>query len=226
MNVRTLVLGGCLLLVLSPLASASVVIPLTLNGVDSGWDAVVTNESYTDVVIDAVGSDYVLIQIGKSFLSPSVDGVFAPHTILFQQRLGDGQAVSSIRIADEIIINRTGETWTDYHWQIVGCSAAFNISQTETSGFSTDPFTDQSWTAAGGTWDSNHADALDVSGGTVPTRSVYQPGMTAGTLFIDVDLSGAAGDFTLKQVPTPEPATMAILTAGGVLMGVRRNRRA
>jgi len=64
-----------------------------------------------------------------------------------------------------------------------------------------------------------------VDGGVVPDGHTFFPGATAGRLCIDVDLAAEDSDFTLEQVPTPEPGTIALLAVGGAIFLVRRRRR-
>ena len=223
MKTKTLALMSLLLLAAGGVASADTIIPLTLDGQDSGWDAIVCGN--TDIVVDAVGGDYVLIEIAKVFDTPPTGGLFTPNTILFRQRLDDASTVASIRIADEIIYNGTGAEWTDYHWQVVGCAAAFDRIDTDNSNFSTDPFTNQTWGPAQIGWDADHPATLDVDGGVVDDAGLFMPGMASGTLFIDVDLSECNSNFSLMQTPTPEPGTMMLLGLGGMLALLRRRRK-
>jgi hypothetical protein len=220
----TLVALG-LILALANTAHTDVIKPLVLGDHDSGWDAILTDDVNSGVIVDVVGDDYVIIEITKIFHDAPSGGVFTPNLIGFRQRLDDANTVATIRIADEFILNDTGTEWTDYHWEIVGDAAAFDMIATDAGGFSISPFTVKSWGPAQTGWDANHPATLDVSGGVVSSPSVYMPGSSGGSLYIDVDLSLAESDFTLKQTPTPEPGTLALLVLGGSLILARRRRR-
>lgn len=222
-TLNSVVLG--LVLALANTAHATVIKPLVLGGLDSGWDAILADNANSGVIVDAVGADYVLIEITKIFHDAPSGGVFTPNLIGFRQRLDDANTVATIRIADEFILNQTSAEWTDYHWEIIGAAAAFDKVATDAGGFSTAPFTVKSWGPPQTGWDANHPATLDVSGGVVSSPGVYLPGSSGGSLHIDVDLSPAKSDFTLKQVPTPEPSTLALLVLGGLLALARRRRQ-
>jgi len=126
-------------------------------------------------------------------------------------------------ISDEIITNNTGSDWLDYHWSIEG-PAAFEISTTLASGFDVSPFTNIDWAPKSG-WTSDYASALNLDGGVVPAGGTFHPGVDTGYLVIKADLSGSDASFTLRQTPTPEPATMLLLAAGLPMLARRRQRR-
>ncbi len=222
---RTLVSIALVCLILPITASADVIVQLKIGGNDSGWDAILADDIHTGIFVDSVTSSTVTIEIVKDFYLPPENGVFPSHVIRFRQRLDDAATVPTIRISDEFIANNTGEEWLDYHWQILEEVAAFDAAATDASGFNIDPFTNKVWVPAAG-WDAAHASGLNVDEGVVPVGGLYMPGSVSGWLEIDVDLSAPAEvEFTLEQIPTPEPGTMAMLAVGGVGALVRRRRR-
>ena len=81
------------------------------------------------------------------------------------------------------------------------------------------------WTPKAG-WSANHASVLSVDGGVVPDGATFFPGVDAGLLVIDVDLSGQDSSFTLSQHPTPEPATLLLLAAGLPILARHKRKRA
>ena len=217
MKTRYLIALTSLLLLFGPYASGDVIVSLVDRyGNDSGWDAVLTDNVHTGIIVDAVTGDAVTIQIAKDFYLPPEQGFFPPNSIYFTQRLDDATTVPVIKIADEAIVNNTGMAWTDYHWQIVGCTAVFDPEATEQSGFDVDPFTNMIWGPNG--------KSLDVDGGVVPNGWTFFPGDDGGSLYIRVDLAGDDSDFYLTQYPTPEPGTIALLISGGFAVLVRRRR--
>ena len=73
-------------------------------------------------------------------------------------------------------------------------------------------------------WDSNHAASLTVGDGTLDATGTYAPGLASGKLVVDVNKTGDY-QFTLNQIPTPEPATLGLLLAGGIALMIRRVRK-
>ena len=107
-------------------------------GDDSGWDAVYDDSLVSFGVQGVTVGSAVVVEIQKTFTDPPVGGSIPPIDIAFQPGAG---AVPAIRIADEIIINNTGVTWTDFHWELDG-AAVFDPTQ----GFvSIDPFTNSQY---------------------------------------------------------------------------------
>jgi len=216
------------LTVLLALAAFLAVIPATnadtIDLGNSGWQAVLYDGPNIGVLIDADTEQFLMIEIIKTFAQPPDSGVFAPITVDFNQIAADGATTAIIVLNDEIITNNTGSDWMDYHWSIEG-PAAFNISMTEGTGFDVSPFTNMDWTPKAG-WSANHASALNVDGGIVPDGSTFFPGVDAGMLGIDVDLTAQDSSFTLTQNPTPEPATLLLLAAGLPILARHKRKRA
>lgn len=189
----------------------------------SGWQASWDDSLHglVGIVVDGVTSDAVIIQKAAEFIQPpGVGGLFPPIAITFQQIAGN--AVPNIIISDEILTNSTGTAWTDFHMSLVdGGDAAFNAAATIGSGFSTAPFGHLTF-SLGNT-------ALDVDGfglgaggsdATIPNGGIYSPGAAAGELYIVTSPHSAEPftTFTLKEWPTPEPATGVILLLGATLL--------
>jgi len=221
------ILTSLVLAALASSAQADVIIDLAdpFTGADSGWSVILADPTHTGVVVDRVTDSYVRIEISKQFVEPPVEGEFAPILIGFHQRLDDANTASVIQITDEVIRNNTGADWTDFHWHVVGAEAAFNRYYTDNSGFSVDPFTHEFWGSQPAGWDANHAASLGVDEGVVPDGGMFTPGLASGRLYIDTDLSAGCSDFVLKEVPTPEPGSLAVVLSGAAFVLIRRRRQ-
>lgn len=195
-----------------------------------GWEADVPDDSNVSIVVDTDNTDpsFIAIEISKDFLDPPEFGVFPAQLIAFRQVDTDANTVSRIVIADEAITNQTGVDWTDYHYSVAnnGGVAWFNVPLSD---FQITPFTNKVFTDLYGFGDPDKATDIDLDGGVVPNNSTFYPGgpPNNGDIVIDVDLSINNSDnesFVLKQFPTPEPSSIALLVCGGALVAVRRRK--
>lgn len=192
-----------------------------------GWQAewAPSLDPFVDVTSYGVVGDAIIIQKSAQFTQGPVNGIFPAIPILFRQI--DASAVSNIVIDDEIIYNSTGVDWTDFHMQLLdGPDAAFDPVATANSGgagpigFTIEPFTQAAF--------SPDNKALDIWGGVVPDQSAWFPGdgATDGQLWINVVPGDGVDDpftvFTLKETPTPEPASLMLLAIGGLALLRRR----
>ena len=213
-------------LLLASLASADVIVVDLVDGSnDSGWSVVMPDDTGNGIIVDDVSSSSVRIEIAKTFTEFLPGSGFVPRTYVFRQRLPDADTASTIEITDEVIRNLTGLDWEDYHWEIVGRTAAFDKVATDASGFSIDPFTNKAWGPLPPGWGAGHSSRLNVDGGVVPDGGTFTPGLAAGKLYIDVDLGPGNSDFALVQVPTPEPGAIALILIGAGFALKRRLRR-
>ena len=199
-----------------------------LCGGAAGWRAIwdVSLDPYVQIIASdcsQLANGNVFIQKSAEFTQAPVNGVFPAIPIVFMQT--GPTNVSHIVIDDEIITNSTGSPWTDFHFDLLDSGdAVFNPASTAASGgggpigFSISPFTVAVF--------ANANTRLDISGGVVPNGGIWFPGdgATDGQLWIDVNprTSAPFTTFTLKETPTPEPTTLALLAIGGLLMRRRR----
>ena len=190
-----------------------------------GWQASINNASNVGIVVDAVGADFVLIQISKDFTDPpGVGGVFPPVLIDFQQVDTDANTKPNIIINDETVTNLTGVSWSDFHWAVFDSGQAW-FDVPASAGFDTSPFGNQVFDDPGGVFgDANKATDLWVDGGVLPNNASFFPGAASGQLAMGIDLSSNNPvSFTLKEFPTPEPTTALLLGLLGAF-GLRRRK--
>ena len=211
-------------------AAQAGMIVLGTSGWQASWD--VSLDPYVSVTVDSETSSAVYIEKAAQFTQAPGPGGFQAISIQFTQI--SYPAVTQIIINDESLTNQTGVDWTDFHFEVLdGPNAAFNSALTDASaggtGFTTSPLDNQTW-GAGDT--SFTVDGFGLgAGGTdavVAAGTDWYPGNGAldGELFIDVVPSENAPYtvFTLKERPTPEPATLGLLLIGGLAILRRRSR--
>jgi len=204
---------------------------------DSGWR--VQGPSWCELQLayeqeEVGGIDTVFITIYKTFrYGPDSFGRFPGIELSFRQMDGvpTEELATRIVIESEIIENATGSDWYDYHWKLFGCSAAsFNQEMTnpttdpDEEGWYIDPFTRADWIID----EVFGTEELALSEGVVLDGDAFFPGTTPGGLVIDIDLDNVPCQppitFGLWQAPTPEPATLALVVLGGVVV-IRQRRR-
>jgi hypothetical protein len=193
----------------------------------SGWQASWDNslDPYVDVHVVATGADEVFIQKSAEFTQgPNQFGLFPTIPIVFRQIAAN--AVSKIIIEDEIITNSTGTDWTDFHMDILNMGDAW-FAHPPGFFFTTSPFDNQSFSPDSMSF---NVDGFGLGPGgsnaVVPSGSTWFPGdgVTDGELVIQTNPHAQAPFevFTLKETPTPEPATLALLAIGALAATRRR----
>jgi hypothetical protein len=190
----------------------------------SGWQATWDSslDPYVSIIVDQETADAVYIQKSAEFIQPPGPGGFPPIPILFQQIAWP--AVTQIVIDDEIITNSTGVDWNDFHWDLLDGPDAWFVDGPSFF-FSTTPLDNQYFTPdARSFW----VDGFGLGGGGsdayIANGSVWFPGNGAqdGQLPIGVapHESMPYTAFTLKETPTPEPASLLLVAL--CLCGLRR----
>jgi hypothetical protein len=199
-------------------------------GESSGWaaswdDSLDPFVSITVEDVDIFDTGAVYIKKTAEFTQGPVNGIFP--SILIQFRQISPSAVSNIVISEESVTNSTGRDWTDFHMFVTGGNdVVFDVEQTASSGgggpigFSVNPFTGATFAEANR--------RLNLDDGTVPAGGVFEPG-TAGIgddLWIRATVreTSPLTTFFLKERPTPEPATAALLSVGAALVLMRRRQ--
>lgn len=197
---------------------------------DSGWQAIWDSslDSLVDVTVGKVTADAVYIEKSAEFTGAPGPGGFPSIAIVFRQIAAD--AVHQIVINDEIIANSTGVDWTDFHMEVLNDGdAVFNPTLTDASGFgggfSTAPFNQQMF-GDGNTSFWVDGFGLGEGGGDaiVAAGDVWFPGKGPGELYIDITPHPSTPFtlFTLKETPTPEPATCLLMLVGAAILARRR----
>ena len=226
---------GAFLAVLGISLATLVAVPAHAGTVDigGGWSAswpasldglvAITDHNVNSVVVvpNTGGQTGVIFQKTAEFTQGPVLGVFPTIPITFTQTAVN--AAEWLIIDDEIITNSTGVDWTDFHMLLVdGGNAVFDPARTTGGdgpiGWTIDPFQQAQFTTP---------ELLDIWDGVVPNGTQWNPGdgATDGLLFIDVTLGGEGNftTFTLKETPTPEPASLALMLIGGAMVLRRRH---
>ncbi|MHC5006933.1 MAG: hypothetical protein ACYTGF_06190 [Planctomycetota bacterium] len=127
----------------------------------------------------------------------------------------DADTADRIIITEATITNDTGMDWIGFTDELIGDAATFNAAAS--AGFANAPF-DTAF------FDPNGHEVL-FSGGTLVAGDVWNPGVGAGGLRIDVDLSSnSVVSFVLRQQAIPTPGALALLAMGGLILIPRRMR--
>lgn len=213
MKIKGFVAGAALALSAGFAANAGTVID-----VGGGWEiTIISDNTLVDVSVDFVSlkDDILVIEKFANFISiDPLTGIPDPLIIAFNQVASDALTVSTIVIADELIFNNSGVDWTAYQNILLGSQATFD--PVASAGFDVSPFTSLSF--------SNGNQIATASGGVVADGDIWTPGLSAGELVINVDLSdNAPAKFLLKEIPVPTPGAIALLGVAG-LLGSRRRR--
>lgn len=218
MNRRRTGLG--IVAALAAISSASIANagPLVKN-LGGGWQVTIPDSDLVDVVTDYVDRDILVVEKAAEFID--IDPITlqpAPVNLLFQQILPDAQTTPRIIITNEIILNHTGQAWTSFRNILIDAGQVM-FNQPLSATFSIAPFTTRTYNGL--------STEVEFAGGVVPNGALWTPGVAAGALVIDVNLTMPGPvSFTLKELPVPEPASGGLVLAGALLIRALRRGRA
>jgi hypothetical protein len=193
---------------LASFAAAGVAPPVSIGG---GWGVVIPNSAGMDIIVDQVTSDTIVIE------TFATHGNFRPECIQFVQIAPDNATVARIIITDSVIVNTSGAPWTGYTY-FVGPNDPAAFNQSLSAGFDIAPMITRTY--------SGDNRQVTFSGGVIPASgpgSTWFPGLAAGALVIDVDLSGGTpAIITLCQQAIPTPGAAAVFGLAGLAAARRR----
>jgi hypothetical protein len=211
---------ACAVMTVMTTPAAAAVVDLG-GGWQASWPASLDGlVSMTGELVDGV----LIVQKTAEFTQPPVNGIFPTIPIAFVQNAK--VAATHIVIDNESIQNSTGVDWRDFHIDVLGGGTVFDPNSTASSGgpapigWDIAPFMQAAFTAS--------LKRLDIWDGVVPTGQSWLPGggPAGGQLWLDVFPNpDKFTSFTLKETPTPEPATVCLLAFGGVALLTKRGRR-
>ncbi len=217
---RQTTLLTALIIVIGPGLAGAGIMPLGTSGWEASWDS--SLDPYVSIHVDAETANAVFIQKTAEFIQPPGPGGFPTIPIAFRQ-VGLS-TITQIVINDEALTNSTGVDWTDFHWDLLDGPDAW-FEHPEGWHFDTSPLNNQYFLPNDRSF---WVDGFGLGpGGTdnvVPNGTTWWPGNGAfnGELVIGVVSKPASPYtvFTLKETPTPEPATLCLLALG--LAALRR----
>ncbi|MCG8409593.1 MAG: hypothetical protein MI923_30675 [Phycisphaerales bacterium] len=156
------------------------------------------------IVVDLVDLDnsVAVIEISKEFVDGPSFGVLPPVLLDFNQVCSDGDTVSMIVIADEVINNFTGEDWTDFKFIVLDDICAWFVVD-QSGGFDVSPFGQKTFSDFIDAPTNNRSQLLTADFGLIPNGGTWFPGAGAGDLKIGVNLDDTDPlSFTLKEQPS------------------------
>lgn len=196
-----------------------------------GWFA--STDDNVDLTILSTSNNGLVVRLQKfaDFNEPNLDATTAqPLAIVFRQV--SRNAVPTIVIEEENVLNNTGVDWSGFRFilegGVNGNVPTFDVAAS--SSFSTNPFPVKTY--------SPDDTELTVSGGVLPSgpfpTNLWQPGRVSGALEINAEpiTSGSLfQSFVFKEQPIliPLPAaawtSLSGLVAVGLLVGAKQGRR-
>ena len=210
-------------LILCATATAGTTI-LGTTGWEATWDP--SLDPYVDINFNGATSSVIFIQKSAEFIQgPDEFSQFPSIPITFQQT--GPSTITQIVIQDEIITNSTGFDWTDFHFDLLDGEDAF-FDNGPGFFFTTSPLDNQSFSGdLQSFWVDGFGLGPNGTDAVVPAGSVWFPGDGAsdGNLVIDVFSNSGPPftTFTLKETPTPEPVSLALMAMSG--LAILRRRR-
>ncbi len=211
MNNRKMLAAACVLSICSGAVAGDIIF------LDGGWQATILDGGDVDLAVDLWNPNDGLLILEKYvnfYEINDVTGHPSPVRILFEQIAPDEDTASRIAITDEMILNNTGMDWAGFHMDLLGANALWDHDAS--ADFSHDPFDVMEF--------STDYSSVDFYDGTILAGGIWTPGIDAGALYIDIDLSGDEyASFVLKEFPTiPSPGVALLLGIAGLLARPRR----
>jgi hypothetical protein len=194
------------------LGSAAFADPITIP-LGEGWQATIFDPDHVAILVADDNPEDGVLNIRKRATFVGLDPITnqpVPALVTFQQIASDAATAARIQIVDEALGNSTGLDWDAFR-NILAPGANVSFNQALSATYSIAPFTTRTYNGS--------SSEVVYAGGIVPDGSTWIPGVPDGELVIDANLS-APGPivFTLKEIPTPEPASLALLALGSVLL--------
>jgi len=212
---------ACAVVTVMTTPAAAAVVDLG-GGWQAEWDA--SLDGLVNIQPVEVVGDVLIVRKTAEFTQPPINGIFPTIPIVFTQNAQ--VAATHIVIDNESIQNSTGVDWRDFHIDLLGGFTVFDSVSTKNSGgpdpigWDIAPFKQAAFTAS--------LKRLDIWDGVVPAGQSWLPGGApdGGQLWLDVFPDpDSFTSFSLKETPTPEPATVCLLAFGGVALLTKRGRR-
>lgn len=210
---RSFKAGATLLaLAVAPLATAAPIV----KDLGGGWQVTIFQPDQLDLVsygVDTRGERLTVEKLANFTEVDEFSGIPSALNMTFTQIAPDAATASQIAIDTQFIQNNTGIDWNGFR-EILFPGARAEFDPGMSAAFDIAPFTVRNYNLGNS--------EVVFSGGVVPDGGVWTPGAAAGELVIVIDLTADQPvQFTLKEIPTPEPGSLALL-AVGALAALRR----
>lgn len=209
---------------------------ISFGGWQAEWSDSLNKSDGTHVSLTVLGfrdGQWVALQKVAVFADP--DGKNGINSIDINFTQISPNAVSKLVIAQENITNASGTFWTGFNFSISGGiagSAGLPHFDMDESFYNPTPFNVEPFELTGTTAESGVVRGIELGNGILADGDIWWPGIPKGSLVImaSPNLTGPKQSFTFieqplieEPPPVPEPASAAMVLAGGfLLLGYRR----
>jgi hypothetical protein len=215
-------------------ASAAVI---TFGGWQAEWSDSLNQSDGSSVALTLLSSSdgqWIALQKVAVFADPAGRDGLDSIDINFTQI--SPNAVPKIVIAQENVTNASGTFWTGFNFSISGGvagSAGLPHFDMDESFYNPSPFNVSPFELTGTTSDSGVVRGIELGNGLLADGGIWWPGIPKGALVImaSPNLTGPKQSFTFIEQPriedtppVPEPASAAMILAGGFLLLSSRRR--